>query len=75
MCRAGLGARTAAPGNRLGGVMRIHHARRGRIGAHRRHRRGAILPAILALVLAGLALTGIIATAAATHLSAMHYFG
>jgi hypothetical protein len=55
--------------------MRIHHARRGRVGAHRRHRRRAILPAILALVMASLALTGIIATAAATHLSAMHYFG
>jgi hypothetical protein len=55
--------------------MHIHHARRGRIGAHRRHRRRGILPAILALVMAGLALTGIIAAAAATHLSAMHYFG
>ena len=55
--------------------MRIHHARHGRVGAHRRHRRRGILPAILALVLAGLALTGIIAAAAATHLSAMHYWG
>ena len=54
--------------------MRIHHVRRGRVGTHRLHRRRAILPAILALVLAGLALTGIIATAA-THVSAMHYFG
>ena len=55
--------------------MRIHNAPRGRVGAHRRHRRRAILPTILAFVLAGLALTGIVATAAATHLSAMHYFG
>jgi hypothetical protein len=55
--------------------MRIHHARRGPVGAHRRHRRRAIVPAVVSLVLAGLAVTGIIATAAAAHLSAMHYFG
>jgi hypothetical protein len=55
--------------------MRNHHARHGRVGAHRRHRRQAILPAILAAVLAGLALTGILASAAATHLAAMHYWG
>jgi cell division protein FtsB len=55
--------------------MRTHHARHGRVGAHRRHRRQAILPAILAAVLAGLTLTAIFAAAAATHLSAMHYWG
>jgi hypothetical protein len=71
MCRAGPGADGRARRIALEESMRI---KRSTAGRHRRPAR-AILPSVLALVLAGLALTGIIATAAATHLSAMHYFG
>jgi len=71
MYRAGLGARTAAARECLGGVMRI---------------RRAILPAILTLGLAGSVLTGVTAGAAGGiaapmmmhyhgHVVAMHYHG
>jgi hypothetical protein len=55
--------------------MRIHHARRGRVGAHRRHRRRAIVPTIM-LVVAGSALTGVTVGAAGVNAAPMmHYHG
>ncbi len=54
--------------------MRGNHARRGRVGAHRRHRRRVILPLIVALGVAG-SVAGATAAVAAAPVSAMHYHG
>lgn len=48
--------------------------RRSTAGRHRKPAR-AILPAIVALGIAGSALTGVAAVAATTSVSAMHYHG
>ena len=48
--------------------------KRSAAGRHRKPAR-AILPALITLGVAGSALTGAAAAAAATHVSAMHYHG
>jgi hypothetical protein len=64
-------AESRAPGIALEDSMRI---RRSAAGRHRKPAR-AILPVLITLGVAGSALTGVAAAAAATHVSTMHYHG